>query len=428
MNDMKIIKAIQNINPYLLFLPLLIVYIVFVVITHNNDFVGDENKYMEFAENLIKGYYSPPAPDIYLGVGPGYSLFLVPFIFFRVPLLLISITNAIFHYLSVVIIYKILRETCSFNIAFLVTLFWAFYLNIFEYMAFSLPETLPSLLILILFFNSLKYFNQEKQFSKYLYLSGFTLGYLALTKVIFGYVILVMLIIFILLYFFYARKPHYRKSILLLALAMLVTTPYLFYTYSLTGKVFYWSSDGGNNLYWMSTPYENEYGNWYQFHELELDSQKSEKNPIAEINFKKNHRADHELFLGLEAIERDEAYKKKAIENILSNPTKYVENCFSNIGRILFNFPYSYHLQKPATLLRLPFNGTIVLFGLITLFPTFLIWRKLDFSIKFMLLLSLTYFFGSIWASAETRMFTVIVPVLLIWITIVLDRTIQIKK
>ena len=73
---MKIIKAIQNINPYLLFLPLLIVYIVFVVITHNNDFVGDENKYMEFAENLIKGYYSPPAPDIYLAVGPG--VFLIP--------------------------------------------------------------------------------------------------------------------------------------------------------------------------------------------------------------------------------------------------------------------------------------------------------------------------------------------------------------
>ena len=88
----------------------------------------------------------------------------------------------------------------------------------------------------------------------------------------------------------------------------------------------------------MSTPYENEYGNWYQFHELGLFSQKSEKNPIAEINFKKNHRADHELFLGLEAIERDEAYKKKAIENILSNPTKYVENCFSNIGRILLIF------------------------------------------------------------------------------------------
>ena len=142
---------------------------------------------------------------------------------------------------------------------------------------------------------------------------------------------------------------------------------------------------------------------------------------------KERHREDHERFLSLSGIEKDEAYYDKAIKNIKNNPAKYAKNIFSNIGRILFSFPYSYTFQKPNTLLRLPFNGIIVVFTLIALIPTLLNWRKIDFSIRFCLIISFIYFGGSIVASAETRMFNVIVPVLLIWIGVILHKTVQFK-
>ena len=50
----------------------------------------------------------------------------------------------------------------------------------------------------------------------------------------------------------------------------------MLYTYKLTGKIFSWSTAGGMNLYTLSTPYKNEYGDWFTNSSLkdktELDS------------------------------------------------------------------------------------------------------------------------------------------------------------
>jgi hypothetical protein len=65
-----------------------------------------------------------------------------------------------------------------------------------------------------------------------------------------------------------------------------------------------------------------------------------------------------------------------------------------------------------------------MLFGLI---PTFLNWRKINYAIRFMLFFALLYFGGSILGSAETRMFVVIVPILLIWIAYIIQKSMKIK-
>ncbi len=46
-------------------------------------------------------------------------------------------------------------------------------------------------------------------------------------------------------------------------MALIWCVPYLLMTYSLTGKPFYWGSSGGLSLYWMSTPYDTEMGDWF---------------------------------------------------------------------------------------------------------------------------------------------------------------------
>ncbi|MBK7031136.1 MAG: hypothetical protein IPH45_18895 [Bacteroidales bacterium] len=122
-------------------------------------------------------------------------------------------------------------------------------------------------------------------------------------------------------------------------------------------------------------------------------------------------------------VEQDDAYRDAAIQNIKNHPVKYLKNCYSNLSRILFNFPYSYKLQSPDTLLRIPFNGLLVMLMLLSLIPTLKNWINVENPIKFLLIFSLIYLGGSILASAETRMFSVVVPFFIYWVATVLIKT-----
>lgn len=76
---MKNFKLIRN--PFLLFSPFLLFFVVIGYldgsktvtgyIMDNHLFTGDEGRYYTFAQNLLNGFYSPPAPNIDLWGGPG---------------------------------------------------------------------------------------------------------------------------------------------------------------------------------------------------------------------------------------------------------------------------------------------------------------------------------------------------------------------
>jgi len=273
-------------------------------------------------------------------------------------------------------------------------------------------------------------------------LAGITMGYLALTKVIFGYIIIFMLIGCSLLWIISRRSANYRKVAFILLIAFATTWPYLIYTYQLTGRIFYWGTSGGNNLYWMSNPIEGEYGDWLptpKSDSIHLKSSTNEPETRGIINTKNNyapgradsirlhHLKDFEIINSYKGVKKDDAYKSIAISNIKLHPGKYVMNWISNIGRILFNYPYSYTYQKPTTLLRLPLNGIIVVFMIYCLIPTLIHWRKIIFPIRFILFFILIYLSVSSLASAEARMFSIVVPMLLFWMAFVIKKTITIK-
>jgi hypothetical protein len=73
MKNIKITK-----NPFLLFLPFLILYTILIIVFAKNEYRGDEVRYLNYAKNLIHGFYSPPYPHIDLGNGPGYSILIAP--------------------------------------------------------------------------------------------------------------------------------------------------------------------------------------------------------------------------------------------------------------------------------------------------------------------------------------------------------------
>ena len=439
----KYIKITKN--PFILFSPFLILYLILILIFANNKELGDEIRYLTYAENLINGFYSPPPPHIDLGNGPGYSLILVPFIAIHLPLLFLKLLNGAFFYVSIVFLFKSLLQIVSLRFATIFSLIWAFYPNFYELMFYTLSDVFAASLIPILLFAVLKTFkNDGTQKAKkiYTFFAGIIFGYIALTKPIFGYVLMCMIAGTIILIIFNRNKINYKKSLAILLVALATTIPYLVYTYSLSGKIFYWSSFGGNNLYWMTSPYEGEYGDWMEYPAIPNQEQRI---PGSEHLITLNHQKDFDEILknkevqeanirdGIiefnltKGIAQDELLKTIALNNIRNHPIKFVKNCFSNIGRILFNFPYSYKLQKPETLIRLPVNGIIIVLMLFCLIPTFKNWKKLIFPIRFFLFFGALYFGGSVLGSAESRMFFLLVPVLLLWIPYILFNSVRIK-
>ncbi len=86
--------------------------------------------------------------------------------------------------------------------------------------------------------------------SRYTLLAGFTLGYIVLTKMIFGYVLMVMLIGCVLLWILNKRNINTRKGLIIALIALLTTAPYLISTYKITDRMFFWGM-GKNGRFWI---------------------------------------------------------------------------------------------------------------------------------------------------------------------------------
>ena len=443
---MRIIKNIDtNKNPFLLFFPFLILYVVIILVFAKNINDGDENRYLTYAQNLVHGFYTLPAPYLDLGNGPGYPIIIAPFVALKLPVIYIKLMNALFYYFSSILLYKALQQIVPSKFALIFGVIWALYPNTFEAMPYALSEVFASSLVPLLIFTLIKLFKNDhtKKARKYILFAGLSFGYLALTKPIFGYVLIFMIIGTTLIWIMNKRKQNFKKGITVLLIAFVTTIPWLTYTYHMTGKILYWSSFGGNNLYWMSSPYENEYGDWMPYFP---DSTAHEKYhvPGASEQVRLQHQKDfQQIFASKEAqdlyvkngvisgspyngVIQDDVLKKIAIQNIKSHPFKFIQNCISNAGRMIFNYPNAYTIQKPSTLRRLPVNGTLLVLAAFCFIITLANWKRILFPIRFLLFVGLLYFCGSLLGSASPRMFSLVAPILLIWIAYIISKSIKV--
>lgn len=411
-------------NPYLLFFPFLVLFTVIVIKFHTDAFEGDESRYYQFARNLLNGFYSPPAPDINLWNGPGYPIILMPFVALGFPLLWITLLNAVFQYLSVVFLFKSLRRYVSYSKTVAVSICWGLYYTAYIQLPEMYTESLMYFLITLFIWSLTKAFQEHNR--RYILLSGLVAGYIVLTKIIFGYVILLMLAVCIMMWLAKKNK-EYRMSCQILGIAFLVFLPWLLYTYTLTKKPLYFGNSGGVLLYWMSTPYEGEMGDWK---EPDLTTRYKPGSTVpanADAILKKNHQASHKEIFRYTGVERDEAYKRIAIANIKENPGKFIKNWIANLGRLLFDFPNSYVFQNTNQLFKLPPNISTVFLSFLCLIPTLLNWRKIPFQIRFLLFFVLIYLGPTTLLSAYSRFFIVTVPILLLWIAYIIQKTMRLR-
>ena len=407
----KMVKWYLKLNIYCKLIPFLILYLSICILFSTEKLVGDEVRYIWFARNLVNGFYSPPFPDINLWNGPGYPAFLAALIFLKIPLQVLPISNGILLYFSLVICYNTIHNSSSKKNAFLFTVLLGSYFPIFQSLPICLSESLTWFLVSLVCFLFLKNYETNHITWKLILITAAAIAFLAMTKVIFGQVIIGMIFVSSLL----LLLPHFRasakKAILIFLTSLIFCLPWLFYTYSLTAKPFYWTNSGGMSLYTMSTPYANEHGDWQNIDQLS-------SNP--------NHAVLMDSVLKLDQIQRDDAFKIEAVKNIKNHPAKYISNLICNIGRLLF-FPSS---NAPQTLLSyhafIP-NMFIVVIIFVSMAISLVQYRRLPQPIILIFLFILIYLMGCTLVSTYRRMFYITMPFWALFISYVFNNIISVK-
>lgn len=407
-------------RPFLLFSPFLLLYSIIVIVLNKNELIIDEPSYLGYVSNLLKGYYSPPPPDIDLWHAPGYPILITPFIALGVPLLVIRLLNAVFLYLAVVLFYKLMRELVSPKLALYAAILVGCYWLAWKGLPLIMTETFVFFLITEIAWYAYKSFGEEKLVTRRTYMLAFLLGYLALTRFLFGYVLLGALL-FCGLLWIWKRKNEYKKSVIVFAFALIVTLPWLIYTFSLTGKVFYWGNAGGTTIYWISNPNEGEWGEWFNT-QLEPNESIDGNVPGAHEKLEANHRQIINEIIQHKGVARDEAYKQKGFENIRNHPGKYAKNVVANVGRLLFNYPQSYRKQGIGTYLNMVPNTFLVVAMVLLFIPSVRMCKQIPFFIKLLLLFAVIYFGASALISGTIRMFYILFPILGVWIFYVYSK------
>ena len=180
-------------------LPLLVLYIAVILILSTNTFDGDEGRYVMYATNLSNGYYSPiEKPGVWNG--PGYPIVLVPFVLLKLPWLPAKLMNALFLFFAVLYFGRTLRLYVNERQMLILSYILGLYPPFFRQIHMLLTETLVFFLVCGFIFHFCMLCRQRKIRVVHVLLASFFLGFLAITKVFFGYVIMVGMVSFPLLF------------------------------------------------------------------------------------------------------------------------------------------------------------------------------------------------------------------------------------
>lgn len=408
----KILKFSEK--PYLAFLPLLMLYIVIVLVLNENKLIGDEKRYWGYATNLLTGIFN--YKDKLFWSGPGYPIILMPFALFKTPFIIPKLLNAIFLYLAIVFNYKTLSLYIKKERALLLAILLGFYYPIsIKMLPFMLTEILTFLLISLITYYLLTFFIKKE--NKDIILISFLIGYLIMVKIIFAYVIKVLILIAIVACVISKGnlRNKWTQVLKINLLALLFCIPYLVYSYQTTNKLIYWGNSGGLSLYWMSSPYKTDLGDWFYY---DLDNNQK---------LIKNHGSFMKKISKLSPVEKDETLKAKAIENIKNKPLKFLNNWCANLGRLFFNYPYSYNKPSIRIFFYLIPQAFVFVFGLIATFLSITRTKEYPFELILLMLLVGVYLGGVSLLSAYIRFFYILLPIIYVWICYTFTKVVSIN-
>jgi hypothetical protein len=306
---------------------------------------GDEWRYLWYARNILRGYYTPSDNEM-IWNGPVYPLLLTPFVAFDLPLIVPKLLNAAFFALAVLYVHRTLLFYCSPARATLGGLALGLSPLPYQFLPLVYTESLSTLLVAATVFH----FTASRRATGrgHAVIAGICLALLIQTKVSFGPATTFALLASGVLYAF-RRTRTLERALITTALAFALCLPWLTYTYSASGKLLYWSSGGGSLIYFMTSPHPEEKGDWFHH------------GHIANVPFLREHhkplfdqlRGDPKSYEGTEleqmmpgvgrtcGIAADKALWRIGLEQLRAHPLSYLRNWTFNVTRLFFNFPFT---------------------------------------------------------------------------------------
>lgn len=369
---------------FVLFFATLLIYLAATLVADRPDLIWDEARYKWFATSLTHGTYcTPEKPDVING--PGYPLVLAPLIAAGAPLIVLRGLNAVFMALAVLFTFRAVWPYAGKKWALGIALLTALHPSVLRVGPYLMTEALSLVCIAGFAWAFTAALRSERWSWGPIVAAGFALGWLTLTRVFFGNVIMAATCFLVLMLMWKSIRGRVLRALAVLALAFTMCVPWLAYTKSWTGETLCWSTNAGELLYWATSTHEGENGHWFS----EEDSQNK---PELVAN---GHRDFYKANYYLPVKEREAALKKKAMENLRANPKGVLKNWICNWGRLIVGFPRSYYPEELLMLVLVAVNGPIVLALLLALVVAWRNRRKLPVELLLLGLLTFIYLGGT---------------------------------
>jgi len=401
----------------LLFSSTLVFYGVVVFLSHRPDLIWDEGRYLWFAENLTQGFYvTQQEPDLLNG--PGYPLVLAPLVALKVPLMGLRLLNAVFMALAAWFSFRAVLPYTGRQWALGVALVTALHPNLVRTAPYLMTEALAVCCVAGFAWAFTAALRTEEWRWSPMLAAAFAFGWLILTRVFFGNVLMAGTAFLVLgLMFFKGQRCSLLRAVMVMALAFVMCLPWLAYTKAKTGDTLCWSTNGGELLYWATSTRPGENGHWF-----------SEEDVMVKPGLIANgHRDYYQKNFHLPVKEREAALKHKAFENIRANPQGVFKNWLCNGCRLLFGFPRSYLPEELITVVLVLVNGPIVFLVLAALGIGFKYWRTVPLEIALLAGVMFIYLGGTSLLPGLPRYTVVVWPWIGLGIAAVMSRHLRFK-
>lgn len=356
-------RSILAAHPTLLLLPFCALFLLIGLFFPEHE--DDEQGYLGLARNLAHGHYVTGRPDAFLDpdpsypdlwFGPGLPLALVGPVAADLPLSVIRLSGPLFLFLAVVVFFKLAQRSLSTRAALLASSALGLYLPFYYVLPNLHSEPLAVLFVIVALYAIARVCEEGER--KWTVLGAVALAGLALTRVDYGWVLTIVLGCFV-VWWLVSRSPTVLRLSAMCALGLVLCIPWLAYTSAETGRFFQWGNSGSVSLYWMSSPYAGDLGDWQRGDWVFSDPNLAQ------------HRPFFETLRGLTLPEQNAKLERRALANIRDHPLKYLENVAANLSRMFFNAPYSYTDQRLSALFFALANsvllGTILFAGFVAL-------------------------------------------------------------
>ncbi|MEO0447257.1 MAG: glycosyltransferase family 39 protein, partial [Verrucomicrobiota bacterium] len=293
--------------------------------------VGDEGRYLHYAENLTQGFYvKADHPDF--TNGPGYPLILAPFVAMKAPWWMMRGCNVVFLLGAMWFMYQTVRIWCSPRWALVAALVLALNPVLFRYMGQMKTEVLSTMLFAGFLWSYVRVLQAQRWAGKRMLVCVGFLFALIMVRVLFGYVAMAGMVVLPLFLWISGQMTRWKAATAPLGGALILCLPWLVYTHHYTEKFPCWSTNGGELFYWMTSPYPEEWGSWFSYEEATFRPE------IAQHHGDFLHRVE-----ALPFAEREAVYLEQAKMHLAEHPQAFVRNLTANVSRILFSFPRSYY-------------------------------------------------------------------------------------